>query len=68
MVWGKAGWETGLCALRMNETTVSVRMALELQVFATTALVQLRNKADFNAINLSFSIRFKADSWVFAVA
>jgi len=41
IVWGKAGWETGLCALRMNETTVLVRMALELQVFATTALVQL---------------------------
>jgi hypothetical protein len=30
MVWGKARWETGLCALGMNETIVSVRMAIEL--------------------------------------
>lgn len=29
MVWGKARSETGLCALRMNGTTVSVRMALQ---------------------------------------
>jgi hypothetical protein len=41
MVWEKARWETGVCALRMNETTVSVRIALELQVFAVKALVQL---------------------------